>query len=53
MRKRLERFSEALIGGEVDGFGLEFVVKTERGYGGTTFGQGSISLEKDESGICK
>ena len=52
MGKRLERFGEARIIDETNGFGLDFVEKTESGFWSTTPRRGSSTLKKDGFGTC-
>ena len=42
MRKRLERFSDVEITGVTNGFGLDFVEKTESGFWSTTPDVGAV-----------
>ena len=51
MGKRLERFVEVRIIDEANGFGLDFVEKTESRFWSTT-PDGSSTLKKDGFGTC-
>ena len=42
MRKKLVRFGEVWIVDETDGFGLDIVEKTERGFRSTTPDKGAV-----------
>ena len=46
MGKRLERFGEVRIIDETNGFGLDFMEKTESSFWGTTPDIGSSTLKK-------
>ena len=50
MGKRLERFGEVRIIDETNGFGLDFVDKTESRFWSTTPRRGSSTLKKDGLG---
>ena len=54
MGKRLERFGEVGIVDETNGFGLDFVQKTDSGFRSTIKDKrhGSTILEKDGFGNC-
>ena len=47
----LERFGEVRIVDETNGFGLDFVEKTESGFWSTTPNMGAILLRRKDLGI--